>query len=92
MSNPLGVDILSLPEVFSVLGTDYTVVVASGTTSKISISNLALSIALLGGTQLVRYTVGMPAAPPNPSLSAIAYDPNGMLPFMGWNSNTLSWK
>jgi len=41
--------------------------------------------------QLVTYTSGSPAAPPNTSQPAIAYDPTGILPTLGWNTSTLAW-
>lgn len=43
------------------------------------------------GSQLVMYTSGTPANPPDTSRAALAYDPNGILPTMGWNTVTLSW-
>lgn len=45
-----------------------------------------------GGTaQLVTYTSGTPANPANTANPAIAYDPTGNLPTMGWNTTTQSW-
>ena len=45
-----------------------------------------------GGTaQLVTYTVAPPANPPNTALPALAYDPTGNLPILGWNTGTLTW-
>lgn len=45
-----------------------------------------------GGTaQFVTYTSGQPANPTNMSLPALAYDPTGNLPTLGWNVNTLAW-
>ena len=45
-----------------------------------------------GGTaQFVTYTVAPPAAPTNPGSPAIAYDPTGNLPTLGWNVNTQTW-
>jgi hypothetical protein len=45
-----------------------------------------------GGTaQLVTYTSGTPANPPNTSLPAVAYDPNGILAFLGWDVATQQW-
>lgn len=43
------------------------------------------------GVQLVRYTSGDPANPPDTSLPALAYDPTGALPLKGWDSDTLTW-
>ena len=39
----------------------------------------------------VPYTVGNPPAPLFPTLPALAYDPTGNLPTMGWNTSTQSW-
>jgi hypothetical protein len=44
-----------------------------------------------GTTQLVTYTSGSPAAPPNTSQPALAYDPNGILPQYGWDVATQQW-
>jgi hypothetical protein len=44
-----------------------------------------------GSAQLVTYTVGTPANPPNTANAAIAYDPNGILPTLGWNTSSLTW-
>lgn len=41
--------------------------------------------------QFVAYTSGTPSNPDNTSLPAMAYDPNGNLPSMGWNISTQSW-
>ena len=41
--------------------------------------------------QLVPYTSGTPKNPPNISLPAFAYDPNGLLPARGWNVATQAW-
>lgn len=41
--------------------------------------------------QLVTYTAGTPANPPDVTKPAIAYDPTGNLPILGWNTSTLSW-
>jgi hypothetical protein len=41
--------------------------------------------------QLVTYTVAPPANPPDTSKPAVAYDPTGNLPILGWNTNTLTW-
>jgi len=40
---------------------------------------------------LVAYTVGNPASPPNPAELSIAYDPTGNLPTLGWNIATQTW-
>lgn len=44
-----------------------------------------------GSAQLVTYTSGTPAAPTTTSSPAIAYDPTGNLPVLGWNVNTQTW-
>lgn len=45
-----------------------------------------------GGTaQLVTYTVGTPAAPANQNQPALAYDPTGNLPTLGWNTSNHTW-
>lgn len=44
-----------------------------------------------GGSQLVPYTVAPPPNPTNTALPALAYDPNGILPVLGWNTTTLTW-
>jgi hypothetical protein len=44
-----------------------------------------------GSTQLVTYTSGSPAAPTNTSQPAIAYDPTGNLPTLGWNTSNSTW-
>jgi hypothetical protein len=41
--------------------------------------------------QIVTYTSGSPANPSNTASPAIAYDPNGNLPILGWNIGTQSW-
>ena len=44
-----------------------------------------------GNAQLVTYTTGTPANPSNTLNPAIAYDPTGNLPTLGWNINTQTW-
>lgn len=44
------------------------------------------------GSQMVLYTSGTPATPVKPNLPAMAYDPNGSLPTLGWNTNLLAWR
>lgn len=44
-----------------------------------------------GGAQLVTYTSGSPASPSNPNQAAIAYDPTGILPTLGWNTSNNTW-
>ncbi len=44
-----------------------------------------------GNAQFVTYTSGTPAAPANPANPAMAYDPTGNLPTLGWNVNTQNW-
>lgn len=44
-----------------------------------------------GNAQLVTYTSGTPANPTNTANPAIAYDPTGNLPTLGWNVDTQSW-
>lgn len=44
-----------------------------------------------GGAQLVTYTAGSPANPPDVTKSAIAYDPNGILPTLGWRVSDGTW-
>lgn len=44
-----------------------------------------------GNAQFVTYTVAPPANPTNTANPAIAYDPTGVLPTLGWNVNTQSW-
>lgn len=44
-----------------------------------------------GSAQMVTYTSGTPAAPTDPTQPAVAYDPTGVLPTLGWNPNTLTW-
>lgn len=43
------------------------------------------------GNQIVMYTAGTPANPPDVTRSAMAYDPNGILPSKGWNTITQTW-
>lgn len=46
----------------------------------------------IGGTgQLVVYTSGTPANPADISKPAYAYDPNGFLSPLGWNTTTHLW-
>lgn len=42
-------------------------------------------------SQLVQYTSGTPANPPNLDAPAFAYDPTGNLPSLGWNTSTHTW-
>ena len=44
-----------------------------------------------GAGQIVAYTIAPPANPTNVLAAAIAYDPNGILPLLGWNTNSQSW-
>ncbi len=44
-----------------------------------------------GSAQFVTYTVGSPAAPSDPTLPALAYDPTGNLPTLGWNTGNQTW-
>lgn len=44
-----------------------------------------------GDSQLVTYSAGVPADPGDTALPALAYDPDGILPIMVWNTATLSW-
>lgn len=44
-----------------------------------------------GNAQLVTYTSGTPANPANTANPAIAYDPTGNLPTLGWNTSTKTW-
>lgn len=44
-----------------------------------------------GGGQIVTYTSGTPANPANLSQPALAYDPNGILSTLGWNTSTHLW-
>lgn len=44
-----------------------------------------------GAGQVVAYTSGTPADPADTALPAMAYDPNGVLPTLGWNTGTLTW-
>lgn len=44
-----------------------------------------------GSAQLVAYTSGTPAAPADPTKLAIAYDPTGNLPTLGWNTANSTW-
>lgn len=44
-----------------------------------------------GNAQFVTYTVAPPANPTNTANPAIAYDPTGNLPTLGWNVNTQTW-
>lgn len=41
--------------------------------------------------QIVTYTSGTPANPANTALSAIAYDPTGNLPLLGWSVASQGW-
>lgn len=43
------------------------------------------------GGQQVTYTSGTPSAPANVNMPAMAYDPNGILPTLGWNTTTHTW-
>jgi len=44
-----------------------------------------------GSAQLVTYTSGSPANPTDVTKPALAYDPTGNLPTLGWNTGTLTW-
>lgn len=44
-----------------------------------------------GGTQLVVYTSGVPANPPDVTKPALAYDPNGIQPILGWGTASQTW-
>lgn len=44
-----------------------------------------------GGGQIVAYTVAPPANPVNTAAEAIAYDPTGVLPLLGWSTTGQSW-
>lgn len=44
-----------------------------------------------GGLQGVVYTSGTPANPPDITKNAIAYDPNGFLPILGWGTISHTW-
>lgn len=44
-----------------------------------------------GNAQFVTYTVAPPANPTNTANPAIAYDPTGALPTLGWNTATQTW-
>jgi hypothetical protein len=46
----------------------------------------------LSFAQLVRYTGGTPVNPPDVTQPAFAYDPNGILPSLGWNSKLKQWR
>lgn len=43
------------------------------------------------GVQIVAYTSGTPANPSDITKPALAYDPNGFLPIVGWNTTTHLW-
>lgn len=45
-----------------------------------------------GAAQLVTYTSGTPANPSNTNAPALAYDPTGNLPTLGWNIGTQTWQ
>ena len=44
-----------------------------------------------GNAQFVTYTSGTPSNPSNTANPALAYDPNGNLPTLGWNVATQTW-
>lgn len=44
-----------------------------------------------GNAQFVTYTSAPPANPANTANPALAYDPTGNLPTLGWNINTQTW-
>lgn len=44
-----------------------------------------------GVNNLVIYTAGTPANPPDPTKNSLAYDPTGNLPTLGWNTVTQTW-
>lgn len=44
-----------------------------------------------GNAQFVTYTVAPPANPANTANPALAYDPTGVLPTLGWNTATQTW-
>lgn len=44
-----------------------------------------------GGAQMVTYTSGTPANPPNINAAAMAYDPTGNLSTYGWDPVGHSW-
>lgn len=41
--------------------------------------------------QIVKYTSGTPANPSDISKPALAYDPNGFLPIVGWDTDAHTW-
>jgi len=43
------------------------------------------------GVQLVVYTSGTPANPPDLTKPALAYDPNGIQPILGWGTVSKTW-
>lgn len=45
----------------------------------------------VAGGQVVIYTSGTPPDPADISKPALAYDPNGILPTLGWNTVTHTW-
>jgi len=56
-------------------------------------SNILTDVpASAAGGQLVTYTSGTPENPPNTQQAAIAYDPAGILPTMGWDIASQTWK
>lgn len=44
-----------------------------------------------GNAQFVTYTVAPPASPTNTAQPALAYDPTGNLPTLGWNTANQTW-
>lgn len=44
-----------------------------------------------GSAQLVTYTAGSPANPTDVTKPALAYDPTGNLPTLGWNTSNNTW-
>ncbi len=67
----------------------------SGDGIRVLEAKILLSLAAGGGgggnAQFVTYTSAPPANPSNTANPAIAYDPTGVLPTLGWNVNTQTW-
>lgn len=69
---------------------DETNLLLYGTNDGMTWSNLS-SGGGSGTQQVYAYTSGTPTTPSNISLPAVAYDPTGNLPLLGWSTTSHTW-